>query len=135
MINETGPAHAKVYEIKCSLTDANGVDLETYTGTGSSISNAKRNAAEVAWAQTKLEKPPPPLPSTPSAGAAGGGGGVGGQQQRQFHNKQQFNQFGRNQGGFNRGGWCITTLEKQTNTDSTIKRGGLLLLIGVYIYI
>ncbi len=63
LVSETGPVHAKVYEIKCSLTDATGADLETYTATGPNIVKAKQNVAELAWAQTKLEKPPPPPPS------------------------------------------------------------------------
>jgi dsRNA-specific ribonuclease len=48
---ETGPAHAKQFEIKLSLGD------EVYRSVGTSINRAKQACAEIALSSTKLEKP------------------------------------------------------------------------------
>lgn len=93
MVGESGPPHAKVYEIKCSLTDASGTDLEQYTANGSSIVKAKQAVAEIAWAQTKLEKP------SPSAIQNNQQRRPQQQQQYQNNNWNRNNNFNNNRGG------------------------------------
>ncbi len=48
---ETGPAHAKQFEIKLTLGS------EVYRSVGTSINRAKQSAAEIALKSTKIEKP------------------------------------------------------------------------------
>ncbi|CAF0812939.1 unnamed protein product [Brachionus calyciflorus] len=60
VISETGPQHAKIFQIKCTIYDPlTQAEIETYTASGSSINRAKQAAAELAITQTKLEKPTP----------------------------------------------------------------------------
>lgn len=51
LIKESGPPHAKIFEVQLSLAD------EIYTGTGTSIKRAQQMAAEKALASTNLTKP------------------------------------------------------------------------------
>lgn len=106
-MSETGEKYSKVYEIKVSLTDANGTELETYTASGPNVVKAKQNAAEIAWAQTKLEKPPTPpntiisnAPVTVTQTGAGQSrpGGYN-NQNNNWNGNNRGNQFMNNRGG------------------------------------
>lgn len=58
VVSESGPQHAKIFQVKCTIYDPKtDSDLETYASNGSSINKAKQSAAEIALAQTRLEKP------------------------------------------------------------------------------
>lgn len=58
VISETGPQHAKIFEIKCSLIDLKTNNCkESVTTSGSSHAKAKQSAAEIAIKNTKLEVP------------------------------------------------------------------------------
>ncbi len=60
VLDQTGPAHAKQFQVKCTIIDpTNNTPFETYTATGSSINKAKQYAAEQAINQSKLERPTP----------------------------------------------------------------------------
>lgn len=58
VVNESGPQHAKQFEIKCVVYDPKtNAESETYTTTSSSINKAKQAVAEIALQNTKLQKP------------------------------------------------------------------------------
>ena len=57
MVSQQGPPHAKIFCVKCVITDFNNTELESYTTNGTSIIKAKQLSAEQALSQTKLEKP------------------------------------------------------------------------------
>ena len=56
IIGQEGPPHAKVFQIKCVISDAKNAEVENYLASGTSINKAKQAAAEQALAQTKLER-------------------------------------------------------------------------------
>uniref|UniRef100_A0A914WKL4 DRBM domain-containing protein n=1 Tax=Plectus sambesii TaxID=2011161 RepID=A0A914WKL4_9BILA len=53
LLDESGPAHQKVFSVSLVLKEG-----EVYTGKGASIKKAQQDAAAVAWESTKLPKPP-----------------------------------------------------------------------------
>jgi dsRNA-specific ribonuclease len=58
VISESGPPHAKTFEVKLSLIDSQKDSVvESYSSKGSSINKAKASAGETAIKETKLEKP------------------------------------------------------------------------------
>jgi hypothetical protein len=58
VVSESGPQHAKQFEIKCVVFDPKtNADSETYTTTSTSINKAKQAVAEIALQNTKLQKP------------------------------------------------------------------------------
>ena len=58
MLSESGPQHAKTFEVKCSIMDLkNNTCIESVTTTGSSHVKARQSAAEIALKQTKLDIP------------------------------------------------------------------------------
>lgn len=58
VIEEKGPAHAKIFDLKCTIFDPkNEEPIESFQATGTSINKAKQSVAEIALNQTKLEKP------------------------------------------------------------------------------
>jgi dsRNA-specific ribonuclease len=58
VIDEQGPAHSKVFKVKCCIVDAKNQEVESYTATGASKNQAKAASAEMALAQSKLPKNP-----------------------------------------------------------------------------
>jgi dsRNA-specific ribonuclease len=58
VVGETGPQHAKQFEVKCIVYDPKtNVESECYKTGSTSISKAKQAVAEIALQNTKLEKP------------------------------------------------------------------------------
>ena len=58
VVSETGPQHAKQFEVKCIIFDPKtNVESEIFKTVSTSISKAKQAVAEVTLQNTKLEKP------------------------------------------------------------------------------
>ena len=58
VVSESGPQHAKQFEVKCVLYDPKtNNESETFKTASTSISKAKQAVAEITLKSTKLEKP------------------------------------------------------------------------------
>ena len=58
VVSETGPQHAKLFEIRCSLIElSTGTPTDSVNSSGTSHIRAKQTAAELMLKQTKLQVP------------------------------------------------------------------------------